>query len=121
MTDIQAQDGPGTNQRPAEETPAPPPTQHPYAKGGRYRIIKDGARLWGWKPITGGWQGWGRAVPVGEVLTCKGWRPGMGSDPGPDIVQWEDPVGTFVEFHPSAGKGWFTRPDDSYLELVTDQ
>lgn len=93
-----------------------------YAPGARFRVIKAGARLHGWTPVRGGANGWSQELAVGDVITCTGFGPGMGSDPGHGVEFTSDAVtadGAFhVDFFPQVGGIWAYRPAPGYLEAI---
>jgi hypothetical protein len=93
--------------------------------GARYRVIREGAQLSGWRSIAPyTQQGWNRPLRVGEILRYEGLHYSGGSD-GFDLEKFtpENPhhdYEAFAEFHPTADPAdiWTTRPDPSYLERV---
>ena len=95
--------------------------KHAYKAGERYRVIRDGCKLFGMTPIHGGHQGWSMRLAKGEIITCQGKSMTFGD--GVPVVKWADANGKFLaadcEFHPSTGGMWSQRPQDDCLELVT--
>lgn len=75
-------------------------------KGARFIVTAEGAYLSGMEsiaPFT--WQGKRVDLAVGDVITCRGFGPGFGSDPGRGYhfdVEGAEPL-AFAEFHPSGG------------------
>jgi hypothetical protein len=95
-------------------------TQHDYAAGQRYRVIRDGAYLDGWRPLDAhSHRAWNLPLRQGTVLTCQGRSMTMGD--GMPVVKWAAANGQWLardcEFHP--GKN--LRPDHTYLELLTEE
>lgn len=95
--------------------------QGDFKEGQKWRVISEGASLWGMQPDGPYAQrGWGMALPVGTILTCGGvhWTHGDGVP----IVKWRDAEGNWLandcEFKPSVGGMWSSAPQDGYLELV---
>lgn len=111
-------------------------SEHPartlYREGRKFRVLRDGARLEGIVTFgTGGtaWAGFSRVLKVGDVITCLGWKPMMGtpqegvnfeSDTTPENAVWSTvwplnglfqpfPMEGFLEWVPSADDdetGW---------------
>lgn len=91
-----------------------------YVAGARFRVIKEGARLSGMKPMPGYFQGWGVDLHVGDVIETTDWGAGWGSDPGYGI-HVKVPGINFAEFRPSGSTYWMIYwPDRSYLEQVAN-
>ena len=95
-----------------------------YAPGARFMVVAEGARLSGWTAVPGGSRGWGQDLRPGDVLTCQGDGPGIGSDGGSG-VEWTS--GETVEaraFHcdlfPAAGSPWTYRPRPGILTPVLE-
>jgi hypothetical protein len=53
-----------------------------YAPGRKFRVIREGLTLTGHTAIIGGAQGWEQVLHIGDILTCTGYGPGSGGDPG---------------------------------------
>ena len=53
-----------------------------YASGRRFRVITEGAALNGHTPAPSGARGWQQKLQPGDILTCTGYGPGFGADPG---------------------------------------
>lgn len=92
-----------------------------YTPGRRFRVIREGASLAGMvseRPFSS--QGWSQQLPVGTVITCTGFGPGWGSDPGYGVEWASDEAtraGAFsLEFRPGAGGIWNQHPAPGYLE-----
>ncbi|MET0886198.1 MAG: hypothetical protein ABWX92_07080 [Mycetocola sp.] len=70
---------------PEEETESTVRKQHParelYQQDRKFRVVKQGARLEGIVHFGSGnaWAGFSRHLKVGDVVTCTGWKPGMGT------------------------------------------
>lgn len=95
-------------------------------KGARYRVIREGGRLRGWRPTDdyGSEQSWSRPLRVGETLRYEGLHYSGGSD-GIDVhkftpEQQQHAFDVLCDFHPTADPRdiWRTRPDPSFLERV---
>lgn len=97
-----------------------------YAPGARFRVIANGCTLDGMKPWEGqssAWEGWRQPLQIGDTLTCEGFGPGFGSDPGYG-VEWSTEQSRSVtavhcEFRPMTGGMWAYRPAPGYLERIT--
>jgi hypothetical protein len=91
-----------------------------YAPGVKFRVIQAGARLTGWTAELHGSRGWGQALEPGDVITCTGDGPGMGSDPGHGVEFTSakaEAAGAFhCEFQPGAGSIFSYRPAPGFLE-----
>jgi hypothetical protein len=95
-----------------------------YAPGRRFRVVREGLKLTGWQPKPGYQQGWGQDLHVGDVITCLGWGPGWGSDPGYGI-EWtseeaEKVRANSLDTWPSVGGAWGYRPPVGYLEPIEE-
>lgn len=96
-----------------------------YEKGKKFRVIKAGARLSGYKPTAPYCQtGWGRPLEVGEVITCAGESMTFGD--GVPAIKWLDADGKWIAndciFSPVQGGMWGGQaPEDGYLEPVDGQ
>jgi hypothetical protein len=53
-----------------------------YAPGRQFRVAREGAWLDGMVPEMGGHCGWRKQLQIGDLLTCTGYGPGFGADPG---------------------------------------
>jgi hypothetical protein len=53
-----------------------------YAPGARFRVIRAGVTLDGIVPEQGGYGDWQQHLQPGDVVTCTGYGPGWGADPG---------------------------------------
>lgn len=85
----------------------------PYVPGALYEV-RSPCRLSGWTPVQGGHQGWGLRLEPGHLLTCRGYGPGWGSDPGFGI-EWTCEEARAVhasacELSPSVGGAFAYRP-----------
>lgn len=89
-----------------------------YPAGARFRVVRPGARLTGWKPERGGYSGWRRDLKVGDVIESRGFGPDFGSDPGYGIHWKVDETVDAVTFQPSQGGLFSFGPADGYLEEV---
>lgn len=88
-----------------------------YAPGRKFRVIAEGATMSGWAPTrhAGAFDMTRRDLAVGEIVECRGFGPGWGSDPGYGIE--------FVggEIRPAVGGIWSYRPQPGLLEPVDDK
>lgn len=54
-----------------------------YAPGRRFRVIREGLILSGMVPAApSAWDGWSQRLHPGDIVTCTGYGPGFGGDPG---------------------------------------
>lgn len=53
-----------------------------YAPGRKFRVTREGLTLTGHTAVIGGAQGWQQVLHAGDILTCTGYGPGCGGDPG---------------------------------------
>lgn len=94
-----------------------------YEKGKKYRVVKEGAKLWGMKPVAPYCEtSWGKDLEVGEVLTCAGTSMTFGD--GVPALKWKDENGNHLAndccFKPAKGGMWGGEiPEDGFLEEVT--
>lgn len=89
-----------------------------YRTGRQFRVMREGARLEGivqYGERT--WAGYSKRLEVGDILTCNGWRAGMGN-PGVEEanftmegVPWE---ALWVQVWPQASL-WRPWPMEGYL------
>lgn len=94
-----------------------------YAPGTRFRITKEGARLHGFTPSgPSSFDGWTQQLHIGDVLTCTGFGPGWGGDPGYGIEFSTERSRADGALHcdvsPRRGGVWNYRPDPSFLQAV---
>jgi hypothetical protein len=63
-----------------------------YAPGRRFRVIRDGLKLTGMVhgENPGSFRGWSQQLNTGDIITCTGFGPGLGGDPGYG-VEWTTP------------------------------
>ena len=94
-----------------------------YASGRRFRVITEGAALNGHTPAPSGARGWQQKLQPGDILTCTGYGPGFGADPGYGVgftSPAAEAAGAFccdiwpmaggsIDYHPPAG---FLEPAD---------
>lgn len=92
-----------------------------YEQGKKYRVIKEGARLSGMRPVAPYCQeGWGMELAVGAVLTCDGTSMTFGD--GVPALKWKDADGNWLAndclFRPIKGDAMWggQLPADGYLE-----
>jgi hypothetical protein len=95
-----------------------------YAPGARFLVVRVGARLEGWVPVPGAVGGWDQSLSVGDTLTCTGFGPGMGADPGYGVeftsAESEAASAFHCDFRPSVGGTWRYHPAPGYLEPITE-
>lgn len=94
-----------------------------YAPGKRFRVISSGAVLSGmvsdarWANAYGGWQ---QKLEPGDIVTCTGFGPGFGSDPGYGVEfetrQSLEARAMNCDISPSAGGIWQYHPASGLLE-----
>lgn len=90
-----------------------------YEAGKRYRVIKEGARLEGMKPVAPYCQqGWSQDLHVGDVITCG--RTSMTFGDGVPALKWLDENGEWIAndclFRPVQGGMWGGQiPVEGYL------
>jgi len=53
-----------------------------YAPGTRFRVVREGLTLHGLTAEASAYRGWSQKLSPGDVLTCTGYGPGWGGDPG---------------------------------------
>jgi hypothetical protein len=100
--------------------PASRPRAMKYEKGKKYRVVRAGARLSGYRPTAPYCQeGWSRSLEVGEVITCAGDSMTFGD--GVPAIKWLDANGKWIAndclFHPVKGGMWGGQvPADGFLE-----
>lgn len=94
-----------------------------YEKGKRYRVVKEGCRLWGMKPTAPYCQqGWSKKLSVGEIITCAGYSMTCGD--GILALKWNDENGQWIAndclFQPIKGHEiWSTQePEEGFLEEI---
>jgi len=95
-----------------------------YAPGRRFRVVAEGVRLSGLVPVAGGGRGWSGELPVGTVVTCLGYGPGWGSDPGSG-VEFSSEAGLHAgaaggALHPGTGTAFDRRPAPGLLEALPE-
>lgn len=92
-----------------------------YAPGAKFRVLKH-CSMNGFKPSghPGALDGWRQALEPGDIITCLGYGPGWGSDPGYGVEFTSDAaeaVGAFhLDINPQAGGIWDYRPQPGLLE-----
>lgn len=89
-----------------------------YAPGARFRVLRP-MRLTGWVPGSGCVDGWGQQLRPGDIITCTGYGPGLGADPGCG-VEWTTPEAdaahaVHCDTSPSAGGAFGYRPPAGYV------
>lgn len=96
-----------------------------FAPGGRFRVVRTGARLVGWQSMHGGFRGWVQELEVGDEIVCTGYGPGMGSDPGYGVEFTSEKSmadrASKCEFWPTVGGTWAYHPDVSFIETVEQE
>jgi|JI10StandDraft_1071094.scaffolds.fasta_scaffold790149_3 hypothetical protein len=92
-----------------------------FVDGSRWKVTQAGARLFGWKPIPGGHEGWVLTLEPGMILTCAGSSMTMGD--GVPAIKWRGENGEFLAsdctFSPVKGGMWGGQiPEDGFLERL---
>jgi hypothetical protein len=91
-----------------------------YAPGRKFRVARDGLTLTGYTPVRGGAQEWRQALQVGDILTCTGYGPGFGGDPGYGVEFTSEQSEAARAFHcdisPMNGGPFGCRPPVGSLE-----
>ncbi len=95
-----------------------------HAPGRKFRAACEGLKLTGHTPVRGGAQGWEQVVHVGDILTCTGYGPGFGGDPGYGVEftsQRSEAAGAFhCDIWPMHGTLFSYRPPPGSLEPADD-
>jgi len=95
-----------------------------YAKGKKFRVIKEGAKVQGMQAMPGYHQGWQRPLAVGDVVESRGFEWGWGSDPGQEVHFIVDGVPSgvsFIEVGPLQFGPMSSWPQDGYLEEIKEE
>jgi hypothetical protein len=91
-----------------------------YAPGGQFRVISERATLDGWVPEPHGSRGWRQRLRRGDLLTCTGYGPGIGADPGYGVEFTSPEAETAGAFHclvqPTTGEIFSYRPATGLIE-----
>lgn len=91
-----------------------------YAPGARFRVISEGVTLDGMVPEPGGYRGWRQQLRPGDVVTCTGYGPGWGGDPGYGVefttAESEAARACHCEIRPMAGGLFNFRPAPGLLQ-----
>lgn len=58
-----------------------------YEPGRQFKVIES-CRAAGWTPARAGADGWGQQLEPGAIVTCLGYGPDIGGDPGYGI-HWQ--------------------------------
>jgi len=95
-----------------------------YAPGRRFRVTREGAWLGGMVPELGGYRGWRQQLQIGDLLTCTGYGPGFGGDPGYGIeftsAEARAAGASHCEVRPMTGGLFDYRPAAGLLEPADD-
>ena len=91
-----------------------------FAPGRRFRVISEGVTLDGMVAEQGGYSGWRQQLRPGDLLTCAGYGPGFGADPGYG-VEFTSPASEAAracccQVRPMAGGVFSYRPAPGLLE-----
>jgi hypothetical protein len=99
-----------------------------FAPGARFRVVGAGAYLDGLQPFgshAGAWSGWKQELHVGDIITCTGFGPGFGSDPGYGVEFTTEKAkadnAIHCDFRPMTGGMWNYHPFPGYLIPVPDR
>lgn len=92
-----------------------------YAPGSRFRVIATGVTLDGMRSEgRGAWGGWRQELTPGDIVTCTGYGPGWGGDPGYGVEfttdESEAAHACNCEIKPSTGTIFDYRPAPGLLE-----
>ena len=91
-----------------------------YAPGERFRVIAEGAVLDGLVPARGSYKSWRQQLRPGDILTCTGYGPGFGGDPGYGVEftsAGSEAAGAFhCQVRPVAGGALDYRPARGLLQ-----
>jgi hypothetical protein len=92
-----------------------------YAPGRQFRVIAEGLRLYGVIPDgPSAWRSWAQDLRPGDIVTCTGYGPGFGSDPGYGVEfttsESEQAHAGACEIRPSVGGIFGYRPAPGALE-----
>jgi hypothetical protein len=96
-----------------------------YAPGTRFRAIRAGVTLDGMVPERGGYGGWRQQLQPGDVVTCTGYGPGWGGDPGYGVeftsTESEAARACHCEIRPMAGGVFDYHPAAGLIEPIDDE
>jgi hypothetical protein len=97
-----------------------------YAPGRRFRVAREGLRLSGMVPSgPSAWSGWAQELHPGDIVTCTGYGPGWGSDPGYGVEfateQSRSAHAGGCEIRPSVGGVFAYRPPPGALVPVRSE
>lgn len=92
-----------------------------FVRGERYRVVKKGGDLRGFRPTGPGMETlWRKDLRVGDVITCAGGA--FTSGDGVPIVRWLDADGKLLandcEFQPDDGRRWGSLPAEGFLVRI---
>jgi hypothetical protein len=95
-----------------------------YAPGRKFRVTREGLTLTGYTAVRGGADGWEQVLHAGDILTCTGYGPGSGGDPGYGVEFTSRQSETARAFHcaiwPMTGSVFEYRPPAGFLEPADD-
>lgn len=96
----------------------------PYVPGALYEV-QQACRLSGWVPARGGHNGWAQRLTPGDVVECRGYGPGFGSDPGYGI-EWVSEQSRAVhasacDIWPQVGGAFAYRPRPGLVAVLLNQ
>jgi hypothetical protein len=94
-----------------------------YAPGARFKVARKGMHLFGMVPSgPAAWKGWSQELRPGDILTCTGYGPGFGADPGYGVEfttpESEAAGADHCDVHPSHGGVWCYRPVPGGIEVI---
>jgi hypothetical protein len=94
-----------------------------YTPGRRFRPAREGLRLQGLIPDgRSAYRGWAQDLRLEDILTCTGFGPGFGGDPGFGVEFTTERSREERAFHcdlrPQWGTLWSYRPCPGDLEAV---
>lgn len=96
-----------------------------YAPGTKFKVVVEGLRLSGYVPTQwhGASDGWSQQLQPGDILTCTGFGPGLGSDPGFGIEFTSEESERVRAYHcsvrPESGGPWGYHPRPGTVEAAS--
>ena len=93
-------------------------TSQRFVRGERYRVVKEGGYLRGFRPIGPGMETlWRKDLRIGDVITCA--SSAFTAGDGVPIIRWRDadgkPLANDCEFQPDNGRMWGSFSAEGFL------